>query len=250
MTADQTFLDDFYPSAKHAIEYVATLDSNGAAMWFDALRIGQRLAQAIKDKGFEDQCRAWLAKASPHTHDLIGSSAEISLAGVSMEMEAEPERVAHPDKIAKLAQAEAPASRLYLQSLQGFNLNLPEGRLTLAPSLPTGWTAISGPIYTPTIVGRMEYTLGQKRAHLLFRVDRYFSRGMTSTKNSPGPGLTIKEIGLPEIAGLTQVVANVGRSPLPGKLSRDSNGQLLFTADSPVTLTAGERVEFTFRPAE
>src|SRR5262249_22891371 len=83
-TGDQTFLDLFYPSARHAVEYLATLDTDGdglpegpnafdsapvynATLWLGALRIAQAMAAAMQDKRFEAQCGTWFEKAQKTT---------------------------------------------------------------------------------------------------------------------------------------------------------------------------------------
>ncbi len=83
---DQKFLDDFYPSVKHAIQFAASLDPNGdgipegqnvygtsgsgfdsysALLWLGTLKIGQSMAGVMQDKRFSDELAAYTQKAQP-----------------------------------------------------------------------------------------------------------------------------------------------------------------------------------------
>ncbi|MCL5283101.1 MAG: GH116 family glycosyl-hydrolase [Armatimonadetes bacterium] len=85
-TGDRSFLDAYYPHAKHAIQYLFSQDSDHdgipeggstfadlhhsgsfcytATMWLAALRAGEAMAKAMDDTEFANQCRSWYAKSS------------------------------------------------------------------------------------------------------------------------------------------------------------------------------------------
>lgn len=143
-----------------------------------------------------------------------------------------------------------------LYALAGFGLDIPAGRLILAPRLPRDLKALSLPLFAPTFWGWLEYRTSRIRDVLVFHLDRMMPAppGPTSTAapgifpSATGAGLLLKQVILPGIAGDTPpVIAAIGRSPAPGKVSRDLRGRLVFTFDAPVRLTAGQRLEFTLR---
>lgn len=360
MTGDQPFLDQFYPSAKHALEFAATLDKNAegipegptvyaedrtvedsytALMWLAALGVGEKMADAMHDRRFAEQCRGWLDKAQARAASLAQDAFRLppwtawyAAAGAWVAADAGIDAVADSPAlrsyilallptstsprllsasppltpgilrswpshawvfIAALAVQEGPpesvlplldrlneltaisrspwrapltfnsstgkpegagnhmanpSTWLFLQGLEGFNLNAAERRLVLTPHVPSFWKQLSAPVFTPTIAGWMTYIPGARRSRLLFRVDRYFPGGMsTSTGNTP-PGIVISQVVLSSPgAQLPEVTASVNRSPAPGKLTRLDSDRILYTLNSPVTLTAGERIELEIR---
>lgn len=85
-TGDQRFLDERYPSARRALEYLAVQTRNGeiltlsgasggeddpfdrapgyqAALWLASLRMMERMAAAMQDRRFAAQCASWFETA-------------------------------------------------------------------------------------------------------------------------------------------------------------------------------------------
>lgn len=163
----------------------------------------------------------------------------------------------------------SPASWNYLAALEGFCLDVPAGRLTIAPRLPAGMKSLAAPLFAPTFWGWLEYRPGKTRSTLLFRLDRFLPIAAAATPParsakeetaaqssggllSGGTGLVLKQVVLPGIpsasdAPLPEVTASLVRSPLPGKVTRDIKGRLVFTFDAPVVVTTGQRLEFILR---
>jgi uncharacterized protein (DUF608 family) len=151
----------------------------------------------------------------------------------------------------------AGSSWLYLYALSGFALDVPAGRLTLAPKLPTGWQNLSVPLFTPTFWGHLEYRAGASRSTLTFTLDRMMPaiafRGderpaSGKQQNMTAAGLLVKEVVLPGSSSPSpQVTASIGRAPAPGKVTKDAQGRLVFSLESPVSLTAGQRIQFSIR---
>lgn len=153
----------------------------------------------------------------------------------------------------------APASWHYLYALTGFSLDLPQARMTLAPRLPTPWKSLTVPLFAPGFWAWMDWRPGPTRARLAFRLDRMIPTAGTilqalTAASTPqeGAGLVLRQIVLPNPGfGSPQVTASLGRAPAPGKVTPDAQGRLLFTFETPIKLTAGQRVEFTlFAPAD
>ncbi|HXG24434.1 MAG TPA: GH116 family glycosyl-hydrolase, partial [Chthonomonadales bacterium] len=143
-----------------------------------------------------------------------------------------------------------------LYALAGFGLDISTGRLTLAPRLLRDVKTLSLPLFAPTFWGRLEYRTSRIRDVLIFYLDRMMPTPPDPTRvaapgilpSATGAGLLLKQVILPAPEGDTPpVIAAIGRSPAPGKVSRDSCGRLVFTFDTPVRLTAGKLLEFTLR---
>jgi len=147
----------------------------------------------------------------------------------------------------------APASWFCFYALLGLALDLPQARLTLAPHLPTGWKTLSAPLFAPGFWAWMDYRPGPARTRLTFRLDRFIPTGGTVaqaiaavTTPQEGAGLVLRQVVLPDTGEAPpQVMASLGRAPVPGKATRLAPGRLLYTFDSPIKMTAGQRLEFT-----
>ena len=104
-TGDRNQLAGFYPSAKNAIRYQFSLDTDGdglvndqphvrpgehwpanqfydiwpwwgtsayvAGTWLATLRVGQAMARVMDDKGFEEECTAWLSRGQKAFEKLL-----------------------------------------------------------------------------------------------------------------------------------------------------------------------------------
>jgi len=148
------------------------------------------------------------------------------------------------------------SSWFLLHALAGFELDIPAGRLTLAPRLTRNAKALSLPLFTPNFWGRLEYRASRIRDVLIFHLDRMMPMPYDPTRagapnmfpSATETGLRLKQVVLPAATGeIPPVMAAVGHSPAPGKVSRDARGHLIYTFDSPIRLTAGQRLEFTLR---
>ena len=137
------------------------------------------------------------------------------------------------------------ASWHYYQALLGFDVDLSEGVLTLVPSLPASMKSLSAPVFSPTFAAWMDYRPGPRRSQVTFRLDRYIPVATTPVKLQSGTGLTLKKVVIPSHG--TEVFASIGRAPVPGKSERDTQGRLTFTFETPIKLTAGQRLEFIQR---
>jgi hypothetical protein len=146
------------------------------------------------------------------------------------------------------------ASWWLLQAIEGFALDMPSNTLVLAPTLPAGWKSLSAPLFAPTFWGWMEYRPSPRGATLEFRLDRFLPTAAPAPRSSGAANapvlafnrdaaIVVKRMVLPNGAGpIGEITASLGRSPLPGKLSRDSRNRPVFTFDNPPALLAGQRI--------
>jgi hypothetical protein len=136
----------------------------------------------------------------------------------------------------------------FYQALIGFDVDLPEGVLVLAPNLPSSMKTLSAPILSPTFTAWMDYRPTRRRTLLSFRLDRYVPAAREPVRLQTGVGLTLKKAVIPSQGeGIPQVFASIGRAPIPGKVERDARGRLVFIFENPIKLTAGQRLEFIVR---
>jgi hypothetical protein len=322
-TGDQQFLDRFYPSVKHALEYYAGTVSaakepiergmKSRLAWLAACAIGRDLAAAMKDQGFERLCAKWLQQEARESAVPPGEAVQSAATAVWMvdtlgieppvlssladrlgpELRAQADsgarssdRVlaaaflaanpARPDALSGIdwllrspsshvADEEAGiAGAAYwyaLEALTGLQLDIRAGRLTLAPALPAQTKVLTSPIFAPTFWGWMEYRVGLSSARLTIRLDRVMpgrppvpdrgsleKDGGTQSAGSVA-GLLLNEVVLPRIANrdVTEVLASVGRAPVPGAFARRPDGRLIFKFVSPLSLTVGQSLSFQIR---
>jgi hypothetical protein len=164
-----------------------------------------------------------------------------------------PERMRLEDgaRVGAATSLSSPAIWHYLNTLLGFSLDLPQGRLILTPRLPAGQRSLSAPLFAPTFWAWMEYRPGPTRTILSFRLDRTTPIAVSQELIQAGAGLTIQQVTLPNI-GLAspQVSASLQRAPVAGKAARDSRGRLVFSFDTPLKIDSGQRLEFVIRMRE
>ena len=140
-----------------------------------------------------------------------------------------------------------------LYALQGFALDVPSGQMTLAPNIPGTWRAFNAPVYAPTFWGRMEYRPTVHGGLTTFRLDRLIGF-VTTPANSvlrSRAELTLKTLrvlGPPRHQDNTlpmQFTAHVslGQKPIGCRSTLDAAGFVTLAFDSPLMLTAGDRLE-------
>lgn len=157
--------------------------------------------------------------------------------------------IAPPGRLPGLSAA---AGWMYLNALAGFGLDVPAGRMTLTPRLPTAWKGFTVPLFAAQFTATLEYRTGLNRISLVFRLDRQSplpQEGGGLTKGGlKRTGFTLNQVILPASPTASgQVIASLDRAPLPGKITHDAQGRLLFTFDSALLLTPGQRLEFVLR---
>jgi hypothetical protein len=157
---------------------------------------------------------------------------------------------------ADLAEA---ASWNLLQALSGLLYEPATGRLVLTPQLPRGARIMRLPLFSPALWATFEARAAPNRLQLQFRIDRSLPtassyetgakrNGDGSSSANPG-AVVIKQVILPLPPNRAlQLTASLNLSPVTGKTSEDGRGHIVFTPDGPVTLSAGQRIEFLFRP--
>jgi hypothetical protein len=345
-TGDQTFLDRFYPSAKHAMEYALSLsrpapEANSVGYpnsispknlsqseWLALTKIAEQLALAMHDKAFASRCADEAKKLESAPPDLkyasqwqtdildlgplvpqevldktVGDAAqrigegprllerELAFSNVLLLSHGYSDKgllrildvytfqagISEVRKHKEFGQANGInmfsvgsrftdcSSWYYLYALEGFSLNLPEGRMILAPKLGAGMKSLSAPIFAPTFWATMDYRPTAGGMRLNFRLDRMMPLAEVTLERKPkapqaqkqavnsnpmasGASFNLKEIVLPSSGSANPMVsASIGRAPIPGKASKDAQGRLLFTFDTPIQMTAGQQLEFNIR---
>lgn len=332
-TGDKQFLDRFYPAAKHALEFGATRAASLAvavepsetekAMLRAALSAGARLADAIDDRKFAEQCREragairpasdsgaialeqWMttaiggnagktAAAVPPTTPANGKlsvagaaihaalltqlgSADAGLAIMQQADRSIVEQMRSPwsysdgptdqDSTSAGGSITAPASWNLLRAITGPAYDPFSGRLTLAPKIAPGTRSFSAPIFAPTFWATLDYRAAPTRLQIQFRLERCLpiassyeirkpertglsrQSGQNGLRSDAGASLVVKQVVLPAPQNpALQLSASLNRSPVTGRSALDGHGGVVFTPDSPVALTAGQRLEFLFRP--
>ena len=140
-----------------------------------------------------------------------------------------------------------------LYALQGFALDINAGRMTLAPNIPGTWRSLVAPIFAPTFWGRMEYRPTARGGVTTFRLDRLIgfiaSPALQSLRNRAELTLnTLRVQGPPRrennaLPATFTVHASVGTKAIGSRSVLDKDGLVTLTFDSPLTLTAGDRLE-------
>ena len=140
------------------------------------------------------------------------------------------------------------SSWAYYEALLGLDVDLSEGMLMLAPRLPSSLKSLAAPVFSPTFTGWLDYRPTPRRSVLSFRLDRTIPGATRPVRLQSGVGLTLKRVIIPTHGdGMPQVFASIGRGPVPGKAEKDPEGRIAFTFETPVKLTAGQRLEFILR---
>lgn len=141
-----------------------------------------------------------------------------------------------------------------LSAVEGFTYDLTSGQMSLAPSVPGPWRSLRAPLFTPTFWGRIEWRPRVNGGVTTLFIDRLIALpAATATRQLSGsPGIELQRIrvaGPPaKAAGALQgesPVAHVSRgtTPIGVKSAYTSSGDLVLTFETPVKLTAGDRLE-------
>ncbi len=158
------------------------------------------------------------------------------------------------------AEANFPAASLaasadwnLLYALQGFALDMNTGQMTLAPNIPGLWRTFNAPIFAPTFWGQVEYRPTAHGGITSFRLDRLI--GFVTT---PSAGLlrsraeltlkTLRVLSPPRLVNNTvptrfAAYVSVGQKPIGCRAAQDAEGYITLAFDSPLALTAGDRLE-------
>lgn len=259
-TGDQRFLDRFYPSVKHAVEFAAAQYGEGGRdlrdekrrkeLYLATFRVGEYLAGAMADKRFQEQCREWIVKVDPGFAAPAADDAHARLDGIRKLLDSAIEPPPAQD-------AAHPLSWYALNAETGFHVDIPAGLLMLAPVLQVKAKSLSAPLFAPTFWASLDYRTNLTSARLTFRLERVmpalpapkqFKPPATAPDTTPA-ALTLKEVVLPERTDrvITDVAASVGRAPVPGTFTRREDGRLLFTFTTPLSLTVGQSLSFLLR---
>ena len=140
-----------------------------------------------------------------------------------------------------------------LYALQGFALDINAGRMTLAPNIPGTWRSLIAPVFAPTFWGRMEYRPTAHGGVTTFRLDRLIGFIATPALDalSNRAELTLKTLrvqGPPRrennvLPATFAAHVSVGTKSIGSRSVLDKDGFVTLTFDSPLTLTAGDRLE-------
>ena len=157
------------------------------------------------------------------------------------------------------ALAASPAQAGYwpaLAALTGFRYDAGNSMLTLTPHLPGTWRSLRAPIFAPNFWASLEY---KPRAHgglITFRLDRLIPSHAARTLKHPASNMpnassaevlvsTLRVPGPPpgDSSPLT-VHISLFQTPQGSKTAVDpATGDLILTLDTPLALTAGDRLE-------
>lgn len=168
---------------------------------------------------------------------------------------------------ASVAGLNAAADWNLLYALEGFAYDGTTQRLTIAPNIPGTWRSLTTPIFAPTFWGRLEFTPTAHGSLTNFRLDRMI--GLQSTVSSAdrpagqsskpagrkrsqseltlasirvlGPSLRVGEKNTPGLKYEAHV--SRGTRALGARTVFDALGNATITFDTPVVLTAGDRLE-------
>ncbi len=138
-----------------------------------------------------------------------------------------------------------------ISAFAGFGYDAETAQLTLRPGIPGALRQLSSPVFAPTFWATLEYKPTVHGGMLGLRIDRLIDRGGVGFKglNEGRSGLTLRALrvpGRPTDAGNpaeNETHVSVGRKPLGFKAVREPSGSLLLTLDTPLTLTAGDRLQ-------
>ena len=155
--------------------------------------------------------------------------------------------------------AASPAQAGYwpaLAALTGFHYDAGTSLLTLTPHLPGTWRGLRAPIFAPNFWASLDY---KPRAHgelITFRLDRFIAshadrllkRSASDTPNASNAQLLVAALRVPgppsgDNSPLT-VHISLFQTPQGSKTAVDpATGDLILTLDTPLALTAGDRLE-------
>lgn len=135
-----------------------------------------------------------------------------------------------------------------LYALEGFAYDPGLDRMTLSPRIPGTWRTLSAPVFAPTFWGHLDFKPLVHGAQLTFRLDRFIAPPQLKPGRKSGPTrLTLRSIrvpGLPTGATAPPVVhASLGPNPLGVRTVADSSGDLIVMFATPLSLSAGDRLE-------
>ena len=141
-----------------------------------------------------------------------------------------------------------------LEALEGFNVDILRGELSLVPRMPGAWRSIRVPLFTPTFWGGLEYKPTAKGGLVTFRLERLFALPSVtpSRKLNVKAILTLKSIRIPgpprRPAGsplVSQPVPHVslGRAPIGVRSVAEPDGSLRLVFETPLSMSAGDRLE-------
>jgi uncharacterized protein (DUF608 family) len=143
-----------------------------------------------------------------------------------------------------------------IYAIEGFAYDAANGRMTLRPNLPGTWRTYSGPLFAPTFWGNLEYKPTAHGGLLNLRIDCLFPLdGGRATRQSlfsfVTPALTLRSLrvpgpplsagGQPETPRTAYV--SVGLRPRGCRTESDAAGNLTLTFDTPLSLSAGDRLQ-------
>ena len=100
----------------------------------------------------------------------------------------------------------------FLDALEGFEFDVPKGKLTLTPRVPAEWKTFSAPIFGPSIEALIDYQPGLRRSSLTFQFDRFIQAAEKPTKGQPGSDLVVRQVELPPFVSNAEITAVCRRS--------------------------------------
>ena len=143
-----------------------------------------------------------------------------------------------------------------LYALEGFGYDARAGRMTLRPNLPGTWRTYSGPIFTPTFQGSLEYKPTAHGWLLNLRIDRLMSVGGQDEGTSKRSmfvrqSLVLRSLKVPgaQLPSPRQpgperhAYVSVGQRPIACMTESDASGQMTLTFVTELRLNAGDRLQ-------
>ncbi len=135
-----------------------------------------------------------------------------------------------------------------LSALEGFGYDPILDQITLSPKIPGTWRTLSAPLFAPTFWGHLEFKPLVHGALLTFRLDRFIAPPVWKPERRSGlTTLILRSLRVPgSPAGATAppvVHASLGPNPLGVRTVADSSGDLIIMFASPLSLSAGDRLE-------
>jgi uncharacterized protein (DUF608 family) len=135
-----------------------------------------------------------------------------------------------------------------LGALEGFGYDSTVERMTLSPKIPGTWRSFSAPVHSPIFWGHVEFKPLAHGALLTFRLDRFIAPPALRPDRTSGlTRLSLRSLrvpGLPSGATAPPVVhASLGPNPLGVRTVADSSGDMIVLFATPLSLSAGDRLE-------
>ena len=146
-----------------------------------------------------------------------------------------------------------------LYALLGFALDMHSSQMTLAPNIPGTWRTFAAPIFAPTFWGSMEYRPTAHGGITSFRLDRLI--GFVTTPRTAllrnRAELTLKSLrvlgpprlennqnnGISVVPTKFEAYVSVGQRPIGCRATQSADGYITLAFDTPLTMTAGDRLE-------